>query len=57
MPRAVSHIGDLIAIRTLFRHNFIKQIANGMHHFKVLLLIMAANVVGLTHNASRHHGI
>ncbi|MNE07535.1 hypothetical protein D3C80_1001580 [compost metagenome] len=54
---AVGHIGDLITIGLGFRHHLIEQIADGMHHLQVLLLVVTADVVGLTHHASGDHGI
>ncbi|MNE23205.1 hypothetical protein D3C80_1164490 [compost metagenome] len=48
MSRTIRNIGDLVAIGTFFRHNFIQQVTNSMDHIKVLLLVMATDIVSLT---------
>ena len=55
VTRAIRHIGDLIAIRARFRHHLVQQIADGVYHLQILLLVVTANVVGLSDQASGHH--
>ncbi len=55
MTGAISHIGDLIAIRARFRHHLVQQIADGVYHLQILLLIVATDVVGLPNQAGGHH--
>ncbi|MNT67991.1 hypothetical protein D3C72_2061850 [compost metagenome] len=57
MARAVGHIGDLITIGLCFWHHLIEQIADGVYHLKVLLLVVPTDVVGLTHYPRGDHCI
>ena len=57
MTWTVSHIRNLIAIRPLFWHNLIQQIANRMDHIQVLLLVMATYIVRFTRFTLSDNGI
>ena len=52
---AIRHIGDLLTIRARFWHHLVQQIADGVYHLQILLLVVTADVVGLPDHAGGHH--
>ena len=57
VAETIRHIGDLLTIRACLRHHLVQQIADGVYHLQILLLVVTADVVGLSDQARGHHHV
>ncbi|MNE91114.1 hypothetical protein D3C80_1886900 [compost metagenome] len=59
MARAILDVGNQVAVFLhalwLVRRQLFKQVADGLHHFNILALIVAADIVGFTYYAFGNH--